>query len=71
MRTDIARQLLPYVEDTGWFFDTELLVVAERIELQIAGSRSTGSMTPTAASTSSPPRWPTSKAVPAWVKRSS
>ncbi len=36
MRTDIARQLLPYVEDTGWFFDTELLVVAERIGLRIA-----------------------------------
>mgnify|MGYP001317728224 FL=1 len=36
MRTDIARELLPYVEDTGWFFDTELLVVAERIGLRIA-----------------------------------
>lgn len=36
MRTDIARQLLPYVEDTGWFFDTELLVLAERIGLRIA-----------------------------------
>ena len=27
---DVARQLLPLVEDTGWFFDTELLVLAER-----------------------------------------
>ncbi|MDL9936884.1 bifunctional glycosyltransferase family 2/GtrA family protein [Gordonia sp. ABSL1-1] len=36
MRTDIARELLPYVEDTGWFFDTELLVLAERIGLRIA-----------------------------------
>ncbi len=36
MRTDIARQVLPYVEDTGWFFDTELLVLAERIGLRIA-----------------------------------
>ena len=36
MRTDIARQILPYIEDTGWFFDTELLVVAERIGLRIA-----------------------------------
>ncbi|MFW0794070.1 bifunctional glycosyltransferase family 2/GtrA family protein [Gordonia sp. CPCC 205515] len=36
MRTDVARLLLPYVEDTGWFFDTELLVLAERIGLRIA-----------------------------------
>ncbi|WOC12790.1 bifunctional glycosyltransferase family 2/GtrA family protein [Gordonia sp. MP11Mi] len=36
MRTDIARRLLPYVEDTGWFFDTELLVLAERVGLRIA-----------------------------------
>ncbi|MGC4963002.1 glycosyltransferase [Gordonia sp. DT101] len=36
MRTGIARQVLPYVEDTGWFFDTELLVLAERIGLRIA-----------------------------------
>ena len=25
MRTDVAAKLLPLVEDTGWFFDTELL----------------------------------------------
>jgi hypothetical protein len=30
MRGDCARALLPHVEDTGWFFDTELLVLAER-----------------------------------------
>ncbi|GEE01260.1 putative glycosyltransferase [Gordonia spumicola] len=36
MRTDVARRLLPYVEDTGWFFDTELLVLAERVGLRIA-----------------------------------
>ncbi|AZG46080.1 bifunctional glycosyltransferase family 2/GtrA family protein [Gordonia insulae] len=36
MRADIARTVLPYVEDTGWFFDTELLVLAERIGLRIA-----------------------------------
>ena len=29
------RQLLPLVEDTGWFFDTELLVLAERAGLRI------------------------------------
>lgn len=69
MRTDIARQLLPYVEDTGWFFDTEPLWWPNGSGCGSPRSRSTGSMTPTAASTSSPPRWPTSKAVPAWVKR--
>jgi len=36
MRSDVARELLPYVEDTGWFFDTEVLVLAERIGLRIA-----------------------------------
>ena len=27
---DAARVLLPHVQDTGWFFDTELLVIAEK-----------------------------------------
>ena len=35
VRADVAAQLLPYVEDTGWFFDTELLVLAERSGLRI------------------------------------
>ncbi len=35
IRADAARQLLPLVEDTGWFFDTELLVLAERAGLRI------------------------------------
>ncbi|ROS39354.1 bifunctional glycosyltransferase family 2/GtrA family protein [Amycolatopsis thermoflava] len=35
IRSDVARQLLPLVEDTGWFFDTELLVLAERAGLRI------------------------------------
>ena len=35
MRTDHARELLPLVQDTGWFFDTELLVLAERAGLRI------------------------------------
>jgi glycosyltransferase involved in cell wall biosynthesis len=30
-----ARALLPLVEDRGWFFDTELLVLAERAGLRI------------------------------------
>ena len=36
IRRDVARQLLPLVEDTGWFFDTEMLVLAERCGLRIA-----------------------------------
>ena len=35
VRADAARQLLPLVEDTGWFFDTELLVLAERAGMRI------------------------------------
>jgi putative flippase GtrA len=34
-RTDVARTLLPFVEDEGWFFDTELLVLAELNGLRI------------------------------------
>jgi putative flippase GtrA len=29
-RTDVAKELLPHVEDNEWFFDTEFLVLAER-----------------------------------------
>ena len=35
VRADVARQVLPLVADTGWFFDTELLVIAERAGLRI------------------------------------
>src|SRR5207244_4796805 len=35
VRADVARRLLPLVEDTGWFFDTELLVLAQRAGLRI------------------------------------
>ncbi len=35
IRADAARVLLPLTEDTGWFFDTELLVLAERAGLRI------------------------------------
>lgn len=35
IRADVARELLPHVADTGWFFDTELLVLAERSGLRI------------------------------------
>jgi putative flippase GtrA len=36
IRADAARVLLPLTRDTGWFFDTELLVLAERAGLRIA-----------------------------------
>src|SRR3954463_7462595 len=35
IRADVAHRLLPHVADTGWFFDTELLVLAERAGLRI------------------------------------
>ena len=35
VRSDAARQLLPLIADQGWFFDTELLVVAEHNGLRI------------------------------------
>jgi len=34
-RADVARALMPIVEDQGWFFDTEFLVLAERNGLRI------------------------------------
>lgn len=36
IRGDAAAQLLPLVADDGWFFDTELLLLAERAGLRIA-----------------------------------
>jgi putative flippase GtrA len=35
IRADRARALLPLVKDTGWFFDTELLFLAERAGMRI------------------------------------
>src|SRR5439155_12464625 len=35
IRADRARVLLPFVRDGAWFFDTELLVLAERMGLRI------------------------------------
>ena len=35
IRAEAARELLPHVEDEAWFFDTELLVLAERAGLRI------------------------------------
>jgi putative flippase GtrA len=35
IRREVASELLPVVQDTGWFFDTEMLVLAERLGLRI------------------------------------
>jgi glycosyltransferase involved in cell wall biosynthesis len=35
IRADAARELLPLIEDQGWFFDTELLILAQRRGLRI------------------------------------
>jgi len=35
IRADVAQQILPYTVDNSWFFDTELLVVAERCGLRV------------------------------------
>jgi putative flippase GtrA len=35
VRADVAQRLLPLIEDESWFFDTELLILAERAGLRI------------------------------------
>jgi glycosyltransferase involved in cell wall biosynthesis len=35
VRTDVFRALAPHIEDNAWFFDTELLVLAQRNRLRI------------------------------------
>ncbi|WP_374222678.1 glycosyltransferase [Streptomyces spinoverrucosus] len=35
VRRDVAERLMPLVKDSGWFFDTEMLVIAERAGLRI------------------------------------
>ena len=35
VRADVARELVPLVADEAWFFDTELLLLAERNRLRI------------------------------------
>jgi hypothetical protein len=36
IRREVAQVLLPQVQDSGWFFDTELLVLAQRAGYRIA-----------------------------------
>lgn len=35
VRADVFRALAPHIEDTAWFFDTELLVLAQRNGLRV------------------------------------
>ena len=35
MRTSVAKQLLPMVKDEAWFFDTELLILAQRAGMRV------------------------------------
>ena len=35
VRREVAQQLIPLIEDNYWFFDTELLIIAERSGLRI------------------------------------
>ncbi|MEA2354708.1 MAG: hypothetical protein QOD61_837, partial [Solirubrobacteraceae bacterium] len=35
IRADVARRLVPAVADETWFFDTELLILAQRARLRI------------------------------------
>ncbi len=35
VRADLARRLMPHIEDNNWFFDTEMLVLAEKAGYRI------------------------------------
>ena len=35
IRSDVAARLIPHIEDNGWFFDTEMLLLAEHNGLRI------------------------------------
>src|SRR5437762_4058062 len=35
IRASVARELIPRVEDQAWFFDTELLILAQRARLRV------------------------------------
>jgi hypothetical protein len=33
--SEVARKVLPLIEDNNWFFDTELLILAEKMGYQV------------------------------------
>ena len=59
IRAGAAHELLPLIEDDDWFFDTELLVLAQRRGLRIHEVPVDWVRTATRASRSSRPRSPT------------
>ena len=56
---EAARTLLPRVRDDAWFFDTELLVLAEAAGMRIHEVPVDWVDDPDSASRCCPPRWPT------------
>lgn len=69
VRAEVARALLPLVEDGGWFFDTELLVLAERAGMRIHEVPVDWVDDPDSRSTSSRPPSPICRASRAWGGR--
>jgi glycosyl transferase family 2 len=67
IRADAARVLLPLTTDTGWFFDTELLVLAERAGLRIHEVPVDWIDDPDSRVKIIPLRWPTCGASPGWA----
>ncbi len=67
IRREAAERLLPLVEDTGWFFDTELLILAERSGLRIHEVPVDWVDDPDSRSTSSPRPPPTSGGCCGWL----
>jgi glycosyltransferase involved in cell wall biosynthesis len=59
LRTDVARELLPLVQDQAWFFDTSSSSWPNGPACESWRCRSTGSTTRTRGSMSVPRRWPT------------
>lgn len=35
LRREVAQRLLPYVQDPGWYFDSEIMVLAEKLGYSI------------------------------------
>ena len=35
IRTDVAKKIIPLVENNGWFFDSELLIIAQKNDFKI------------------------------------
>ncbi len=58
-----AVQILPLVDDNEWFFDTELIVTAERLGVRISETPVDWTDDPTRRWTSSTPPWTTSRGI--------